>query len=121
MDILHHPFLFGEIPTQFQAASKGISGVVAGETSSTSIRYSITNLIALQFTLFAILLSFSSPPLLKHFCKNIKIFFRLPFSCWIFCLLVLSCVFYLLASLLAKFLWILVHLLIFLKDPTMMN
>ena len=48
-----------------QAASKGISGAVAGETSSTSTRFLITNLISLQFTLFAICLSFSSPPLDK--------------------------------------------------------
>ena len=48
-----------------QAASKGISGSVAGETSSTSTRFLITNLISLQFTLFAICLSFSSPPLYK--------------------------------------------------------
>ena len=27
--VLHHPFLFGEIPTWLQAASKGISGAVA--------------------------------------------------------------------------------------------
>ena len=45
--VLHHPFLFGEIPTQFQATSKGISGAVAGETSSTSISFLITNLISL--------------------------------------------------------------------------
>ena len=29
--VLHHPFLFGEIPTYLQAASKGISGAVARE------------------------------------------------------------------------------------------
>ena len=39
---------------------------VAGETSSTSTRFLITNLISLQFTLFAICLSFSSPPLHKN-------------------------------------------------------
>ena len=33
----------------------------------------------LAINLFAICLSFSSPPLLKCFCKNRKIFFRLPF------------------------------------------
>ena len=38
-----------------------ISSVVAGETSSTSTRFLIKNLISLQFTLFAICLSFSSP------------------------------------------------------------
>ena len=64
--VLHHPFFFGEISTQFQATSKGISGAVAEETLSTSIRFLITNLISLQFTLFAICLSFSSPPLHKN-------------------------------------------------------
>ena len=34
--------------------------------SSTSTRFLITNLISLQFTLFAICLSFASPPLHKH-------------------------------------------------------
>ena len=29
--VLCHPFLFGKIPMQFQATSKGISGAVAGE------------------------------------------------------------------------------------------
>ena len=49
-----------------QATTKGIYGAVAGETSSTSIRFLITNLISLQFTLFSICLSFSSPPLHKN-------------------------------------------------------
>ena len=48
-----------------QAASKGISSAVTGETSSKSIRFLITNLISWQFTLFGIFLSFSSPPLHK--------------------------------------------------------
>src|SRR3989337_2740161 len=54
------------MPTQFQATSKGISGAIAGETSSTSIRFLISNLISMQFRLFAICLSFSSPPLHKN-------------------------------------------------------
>ena len=49
-----------------QATSKGISGTVARETSSTSTRSLIINLISLQFTLFSICLSFSSPPLHKN-------------------------------------------------------
>ena len=49
-----------------QATSKGISGAVAGETSSTSTRFLIKNLVSLQFTLFSICLSFSSPPLHKN-------------------------------------------------------
>ena len=40
--------------------------VITRETSSTSIRLLITNLISLQFTLFAICLPFSSPPLYKN-------------------------------------------------------
>ena len=31
IDVLNHPFLFGEISALLQAASKGISGTVAGE------------------------------------------------------------------------------------------
>ena len=30
--VLHHPFLFGEIPMYFKQTSKGISGAVAGKT-----------------------------------------------------------------------------------------
>ena len=41
-----------------QATSKGIYGAVAGETSSIYNRFLITNIISLQFTLFA---SFLSP------------------------------------------------------------
>ena len=54
-------------------------------TSSTSTRFLITNLISLQFTLFSICLSFSSPP--HH--KNLPFYspsfsfasFRLPLVC----------------------------------------
>ena len=48
-------------------------------------------------------------------------FFVCLFSRQIYCLLVLPCAFYLLASLLTKnlIIWILIHLLIFSKDPIM--
>ena len=50
-----------------------------GETSSTSTRFLITNLISSQFTLFSICLSFSSPPLHKKFP-----FYSLSFSFAVF-------------------------------------
>ena len=49
-----------------QVTSKELFGAVAGETSPTSTRSLITNLISLQFRLFAIWLSFSSPSLHKN-------------------------------------------------------
>ena len=49
--------------------------------SSTSTRFLITNLISSQFTLFAICLSFSSPPLHKNLSFYSPLFFRSPFSC----------------------------------------
>src|SRR3989337_1673657 len=64
--VLHHPFLFGENTEADTSHQERISGAVAGETSSASIRFLITNLISLQFTLFAICLLFSSPPLHKN-------------------------------------------------------
>ncbi|XBI58756.1 hypothetical protein VPH35_039943 [Triticum aestivum] len=62
-----------------QAASKGISGAVARETSSTPTRYLITNLISLQFTLFPICRSFSSPHFTK-FAVFVRPLFRSSFS-----------------------------------------
>jgi len=56
-----------------------ISSVIAGETSSTSIRFLRTNCHLLAVTLFAICILFSSPALLKRFCKKYKNIFRLPF------------------------------------------
>src|SRR3989337_223314 len=73
------------MPTQFQATSKGISGAIAGETSSTSTRFLITNLISLQFTLFAICLSFSSPPLHKNLPFYSPSFSFVVFSSDLFC------------------------------------
>ena len=48
--------------------------------SSTYTRFLITNLISLQFTLFAICLSFSSPPLHKNLSFYSPLFFRSSFS-----------------------------------------
>ena len=51
-------------------------------------RFLITNLISLEFTLFAICLSFSSPPLHKNLPFYSPLFFRSPFSCRIcFCVI----------------------------------
>ena len=55
--VLHHPFLFGENTDADKSHQERISGAIAGETSSTSIS---------RITLFAICLSFSSPPLHKN-------------------------------------------------------
>ena len=52
--------------------------------SSTYTRFLITNLISLQFTLFAICLSFSSPPLHKNLPFYSPLFFRSSFSCRIY-------------------------------------
>ena len=49
--------------------------------SSTYTRFLITNLISLQFTLFAICLSFSSPPLHKKIPFYSPLLFRSTFSC----------------------------------------
>ena len=63
-----------------QATSKELSGAVTGETSPTSTRFLITNLISLQFTLFSICLSFSSPQFHKKMPFYSPFFFvrRLP-------------------------------------------
>ena len=41
--VLHHPFFFGETPAQFQAASKGISGAVAGEDQVNVVSRQLAN------------------------------------------------------------------------------
>ena len=78
--------------------------------------YLCINSHLLAITLFVICLLFSSPPLLKSFTK-IQKNICLPF-CYLF--IVLPCAFFFLAFLLAKnlLIWTLIHLLIFLKDPT---
>ena len=78
-----------------------------GLRKSQHTKYPSHTLIS-RITLFAICLSFSSPPL--HPCRFIRLLFCLPFACQIYCLLVLPCAFYLLASLLAKNLLIWIHL-----------
>ena len=50
--------------------------------SSTYTRFLITNLISLQFTLFAICLSFSSPPLHKNLPFYSPLFFIRHFLAW---------------------------------------
>ena len=90
--LLHHPFLFKGKPTHAQEVVRRISGAVAGEiyAKSRHTKYPSQTLIP-HITLFAICLSFSSPPL--HPCRFIR-----PFSvrlvslaswllvCWIDCL-----------------------------------
>ena len=71
-----------------------ISGAVAGETSSTSIRFLVTNLITFKFTLFSICLSFSSPPLHKKF-----VILFAPFFICLFLVRSFVCVFSCLLSL----------------------
>ena len=80
--ILHPPLLFGEIQRSSQVAGR-ISGTIVGETPSTSTKYHHINFRLLEFTLFAICLSVSFPPLPKHFHKNTKIFFIFLFLVWL--------------------------------------
>ena len=100
--LLHHPFLYKRKPTHAQEVARRISGAVAGESTHKSrhTKYPSQTLIP-HITLFAICLSFSSPPL--HLC----LFFA--FFLYVF-LFVFPCAFYLLASLLAKNLLIWIHL-----------
>ena len=100
--LLHHPFLFKGKPTHAQEVARRISGAVAGESTHKSrhTKYPSQTLIP-RITLFAICLSFSSPPL--HLC----LFFA--FFLYVF-LFVFPHAFYLLASLLAKNLLIWIHL-----------
>ena len=76
--------------------SKGIYRAIARETSSTSTRFLITNLISLQFTLFAICLLFSSPPLHQKIVVLFALFFvrrflvRSVFVCNLVCVVTMS-------------------------------
>ena len=87
-----------------QEVARRISGAIAGEFmhKSRHTKYPSQTLIP-RITLFAICLSFSSPPL--HLCR-----FICPSSIRLFRLLVLPCAFCVLASLLAKNLLIWIHL-----------
>ena len=104
--LLHHPFLFKGKPTHDQEVARRISGAVAGEAHTKSsqdltpnnepflaqlpgslrksqhTKYPSQTLI-FRITLFAIFLSFSSPPLHPcHFIRplfpNLLLSFRLP-------------------------------------------
>ena len=110
---------------------RSIYGADAGEEKSRSIQVGLTN-SSLAFTFVASCLSFSSPPL--HICRFHLPFsfavlfclFHLPFSirpssaCFLFACV--PCAFNMLASSLAENLviWILIHLLISLRDPIML-
>ena len=76
--LLHHPFLFKGKPTHSQEVARRISGAVAGESTHKSrhTKYPSQTLIP-RITLFAICLSFSSPPL--HPCRFIHPLFPFPF------------------------------------------
>ena len=57
---MHHPLLFGEIQHSAQEVARRISGTVAGESTQ---KYQVPITIPIShITLFAICLSFSSPP-----------------------------------------------------------
>ena len=83
--LLHHPFLFKGKPTHAQEVARRISGAIAGEVAPSQVKirlqqrvisgaitkYPSQTLIP-RITLFAICLSFSSPPLLP--CRLIRLF-----------------------------------------------
>ena len=80
--LLHHPLLFGEIQRSAQEVARRISGAVAGEAHARAIQpYQVPITIPIsRITLFAICLSFSSPPL--HPCRFIRHLFSVrPFVC----------------------------------------
>ena len=102
--LLHHPFLFKGKPTHAQEVARRISGAVGGESTHKSRHTKYPSQTHLpRITLFAICLSFSSPPL--HPCRFIRPLFSVHlFSlascllvCWIACLsrwlkIILNCV-----------------------------
>ena len=94
-----------------QEVARRISGAVAGEVYA-KVNIPSTHHKPLSPALHY--LPFASRFPLPHFTLAIS-FALLPFD------LVLPCAFFLLASSLAKSLLILIHLLIFLRDPIMMN
>ena len=100
-----------------QEVARRIYGAVAGEVFAQVKTYQvpITNSYPSHYIICHLPLVFLSPTSPLPFYSPL---FRSSF-----CLLVLPCAFYLLASSLAKnlLLWILIHLLIFLRDPIMMN
>ena len=68
--LFHHPFLFGEIQRSAQEVARRISGDVAGESAQKSTYQVPIKIRISRITLFAICLSFSSPPL--HPCRFIR-------------------------------------------------
>ena len=77
--LLHHPFLFGEIQRNAQEIARRISGAIAGESAQKSTYQVPITIPISRITLFAICLSFSSPPNspLPFYSPSL---FRLPFS-----------------------------------------
>ena len=67
--LLCHPLLFGEIQRSAQEVARRISGAVAGESAQKSTYQVPITIPISRITLFAICLSFSSPPL--HPCRFI--------------------------------------------------
>ena len=112
--LLHRPFLFKGKPTQCSRGSKKISGAIAGEARKAALTPRQLNSFMAplsgrsslkswhtkypsqthlpRITLFAICLSFSSPPL--HPCRFIRPLFsvHLFFACFLFAR-VLDCLF----------------------------
>src|SRR3954466_2038542 len=92
--LLHRPFLFKGKPTHAQEVERRISSAVAGESTHKSrhTKYPSQTLIP-RITLFAICLSFSSPPL--HPCRLIRPLFSVchfSLACFLFAR-VLDCLF----------------------------
>ena len=107
--LLHHPFLFKGKPTHAQEVARRISGAIAGEVATCQDMPS-THHKLLSLALHYLPLASRFP--LPHFTLAVlfALSFRLPFSRQIYCLLVLPCAFYFLASLLAKSLLLWIHL-----------
>ena len=85
--LLHHPFLFMGKPTPAQEVARRISGAVAREiyAKSRNTKYPSQTLVP-HITLFAICLSFSSPPL--HLCHFFALFPFVSFCLLLVCLCV---------------------------------
>ena len=112
--LLHHPFLFKGKPAQCSRGSKKhfwrcCRGVYA---QVKTYQVPITNSYPSHYIICHLPLVFLSP--------TSPLPFYSPFFLYVF-LFVFPRAFYLLASLLAKSLWILIRLLIFLRDPITMN
>ena len=105
--LLHHPLLFGEIQRSAQEVARRISGAVAGEIYAKSSQVKtyqvpIKNSYPSHYIICHLPLIFLSP--------TSPLPFYSPFFCSSFCLLVLPCAFYMLASSLAENLLIWIHL-----------